>query len=447
MSLKLRVLLCGVIPFGGLSKNRSKMTLDSESFEFLQSIGSPSALHNAWRHLNKTNASSYGLSGESIETFQHNIDSKITSISEDVLAGKYRFSKNRAALIPKDNGSLRPLQIPEIRDRLVLKSLAIVIEKSFKHILERSKGVSFAYQEKTGIEDVTKKIKEYHDQGYKWVLEADIVKFFDKLEKTRLLTQYVYPNIPNASKIQDLIENGLSQQLDISKINAENLKYFEGLGSGIPQGNPLSPLLSNIYLAPFDSYMVEKSYKLIRYADDFIVMLKSEEEAKACFTKAGIFLKESLNLDLHPLGEKSKIINLDKEPFTFLSITYDGTNFYPGSKSIELLKRKIDKICFGPTSEETVLKILTKLKNTLEGWLSSYSFTDVDRYNDEIDSFINKQTLRALEGKKWRFTTASKGKLKSKYRVHGEDPYCLSDIQRAASGIPFCSQILKERRA
>ncbi|SHH90620.1 group II intron reverse transcriptase/maturase [Chryseolinea serpens] len=421
--------------------------LHDENNAFLRRVGSEEALRDAWRQLNKSNPDSFGLSGETISDFRINLESKIPKISQSILSGKYRFSKNRASLIPKDNGKFRPLQIPEIQDRLVLKSLAIQIEKEFAFKLSKSKDVSFAYQKGVGIQDAMKKIVEYYQDGYQWVLEADIVNFFDKVEKRRLLAQFVNPQLPNSQVVHKLIEKGLSMKLDLSDIGDSDQHYFQGLEGGIPQGNPLSPLFSNIYLQAFDSYMISQQYKLIRYADDFIVMLKSEEEARKCFDKVSKFLTEDLDLELHPLGMKSKIIKPDKEALSFLSITFDGVKMYPSEKNVTRFKDSIDKLCYAEQNNRTVLEILQRVKNALDGWLSCYFFTDVDRYFDEVDSHINRQIYLTLSKKDWKFLGRVTGKLKKKFRTPGTSADCFSDVQRRYSGVPFCKAIIDERRA
>ncbi len=419
----------------------------SEQEEFLHRVGSEHALREAWRQLNKTNPDSFGLSGETISEFKKDLDSKIPTISLQILAGKYKFSKNRASLIPKDNGKLRPLQIPEIKDRLVLKSLAIQIEQELNSKLKKSKGVSFAYQKGVGIQDAMKKISEYYAEGYQWVLEADIVNFFDKVEKRRLLVQFINPDIPNSPIVHKLIEKGLSQKIDLSSIPKADLHYFQNIEGGIPQGNPLSPLFSNVYLQPFDSYMIEQGYKLIRYADDFIVMLKSEEEATSCFQKVTNYLRENLELELHPLGNKSRIIRPDQEALSFLSITFDGIYMYPSSKNLARFKETIKKLCYADQDSRTVLEILLRVRNALDGWLSSYFFTDVDRYFTELDTHINRQLLFALNKKDWRFSNRVTGKIKMQFGKRGQSRDSLSNTQRKFSGVPFCKTIIDERRA
>jgi len=118
-------------------------------------ISSKDNLRTTWGKLNKANKSSYGLDNISIQDFESNLEDKISSISDKLRSNKYIFSKNRAILIPKPNGKFRPLQVPVISDRLVLKAIAIELEEQFEELISKSKGISFAYQKGYRLEHIS----------------------------------------------------------------------------------------------------------------------------------------------------------------------------------------------------------------------------------------------------------------------------------------------------
>ena len=130
------------------------------------------------------------------------------------------------------------------------------------------------------------------------------------------------------------------------------------MNTGIPQGNPLSPLLSNIYLSPFDLYIKEKGYNLVRYADDFIILCKKEADCEKAFRECEEILSK-LDLEIHPLedNDKTKIIDLSKSSIDFLSITFDGKSFYPSRDNVNRFKAKVRDICNGKI-EYNVLSLL-----------------------------------------------------------------------------------------
>lgn len=416
-------------------------------------IISVASLSEAWSKLNKDNKKSRGISDETIGEFGNNSEVNIAQISDLLNNEKFQFSPYKPVLIPKDNGEKRPLQIPEVRDRVVLKSIALTVEKIFESELQKSIGVSFAYQTGIGIEDAMAKIKENFQNGYHWVLEADIVKFFNNVNKEELLNKFIYPKI-NDEKLNKLIERASSPTIDaeeLNKMSFEEQQLFDGIESGIPQGNSLSPLFSNIYLRPFDDFMINRGYKLVRYADDFIVMFKTREEAQECYKIVFDFFSR-IGLEIYELNKeiegktKTKIIDLECETLTFLSITYDGKQFYPSLKNVERFKKRIETICYGKYPNKSVMAVLTKLSNSIDGWFSSYYYTNVERYSSEIDSYVNRHVLLGLREFDWRFTNKTKGILPKKYRTTETSFECLSKKQRQHSGIPFADEIINARR-
>lgn len=412
----------------------------------LQKISSEKKLLEAWGKLNKANKSSYGIDNISIEDFGANIDDKISSISKKLREGSYKFSKNRAVLIPKSNGKFRPLQVPTISDRLVLKAIAIELESQFEKTIKKSDGFSFAYQKKLGVKDAIDKIKEHYDKGNNIVLEADLVNFFGEVDKEKLLITQIFPELPDES-LNHLINSALNQEIGgLDKIKEHQKKYFEGLNTGIPQGNPLSPLLSNIYLSPFDVYLKSKGHLLVRYADDFVIMCKNESECERAYNDS-LDILTKLDLKIHPLEEsdKTKIVDLTSSTFDFLSITFDGKSFYPSIENIDRIKSKIRDICNGKI-QYNVLSLLKKVFNVFDGWVSAFYYTDVERYSEEIDYYINRQLFLALRKFDWKFTASSQGKIPHKYRNDKQSPDCLSNAQRQKSGIPNCNELLSEKR-
>jgi group II intron reverse transcriptase/maturase len=415
------------------------------SLEFLE--------YEAWAGLNKSNPESYGLSEETVAEFKSQIQSRLISIREQLLKGTYKFSPTRASVIPKDNGKFRPLQIPEIQDRVVLKGLAIILEQELKPLLKSSEGYSFAYQKKIGVRDAVKQMKEYYDNGYKYIFEADIVNFFPTVDRGSLLKK-IFKYLPDDS-LNKLIEEGISQPVGgLENIRNEYHSLFDkNNANGIPQGNPLSPLFSNLYLAPFDLEMKNRNLSLIRYADDFIVMCKDYESAFLAYQFSKDYLENILNLKVHELGSeltsKTRIVQPNQTPFSFLSVGFDGSKLFPSRKSIDKFIANISKICNSESTLTSVYFILFKLKFSVEGWVSTYFYTDLERYFEEIEITINQQLFFALKKLGWPLSSKSLSKVKAAYRkrINGklDSGDCLSDIQRKNSGVPFCKDVLKER--
>ena len=359
-------------------------------------------LTNAWNLLNKDNEDSYGLSGQSIKDFDQNLASNIESISKELKANTFRFSPTRAAVIKKDNGKYRPLQIPEIRDRIVLKALSTLLEEQFSETLYKSDKISFAYQRGKGVREAVLQMKSLYQKGGKVILKADIINFFEEVQKDKLLKEQIYPNLSDNS-INQLIRASMSQRLGgLNRLKKEHKLLFKNAGYGIPQGNPLSPLLSNIYLSKFDLYLKKLDYSVIRYADDFIVVFKSEEEANKGYEEINKFLNEELSLKIHSLetkNGKTEIINPTEKELSFLSIKFDGNNIYPGKDTLGILKSRIKSVI--KTGELNSL-LYQEIYDVVEKWIALYSYTDIERYFDEIDLYLTVQLTKKFGNQQYK---------------------------------------------
>jgi group II intron reverse transcriptase/maturase len=418
--------------------------------KLFEELSSVEHLSSAWKQLNKTNLDSFGLSGESIADFKSDVDVNINSLSRELKSGKFKFSPTRPYLIPKDNGKFRPLQISEVKDRVVLKGLALILERELNHLLQLSDGFSFAYQKGKGIQDALKKIQEYYENGDRYVYEADIIDFFGKVNRDVLIEKV-------CSELQDdslnyLIADGIKPRVGSLESIPEDCHLLFHDGGGIPQGNPLSPLFSNIYLAPFDEEMKRRNFHLVRYADDFVVMTPSKNSATKAYETSKNFLEGQLGLNIHKLSSeenaKTRIVDPTTELFSFLSVTFDGNHLFPSIKSKDKFINRILMLS-SQSKGFDVAKLLTKLRNSHDGWISTYLFTDVGRYFEEIDCLINYSVYKYLRNSGWVFQRSSLGKLPKKFRNVSQGVFesgeCLSPQQRASSGIPLSSAIYKLR--
>lgn len=419
----------------------------------LESIASPLYLKESWDKLNKSNRTSHGMSYETIDEFKNTLDIQIQAISKQLLSKKYSFNEVRAVLIPKKNpGEFRPLRIADIRDRLVQKALSSKLEEllSAKYLLNNQ--CSFAYQKDKGIEQAIGKMIEHFKNGCNIILEADIKKFFDTVNRKKLL-QKVFDDLPDTS-INNLIEDALSQSVGNLEHHAhEYHHYFLDSIEGIPQGNSLSPLLANIYLADFDQRMINEKLALVRYADDFIVLCKSHEDAERALLIAKEELEKRLGLELHDLlnpphskFSKTRIVNPFFHVFSFLSIRFDGRSVWVSEKKVKGLLEKISTITdvekYNTDKEfKGILTIINKTKNLIEGWLASYKFVDVDRDFSEIDPYISYRLCQAFIKLGYKLKPNSLDLFK--FRGEKKHSQIFNKLQRENSGVPYCEDFIK----
>lgn len=255
-------------------------------------------------HVVKENHGCAGVDGVTIEQYEGNLDINLKILHNEIIEQTYFPLPLLKILVDKGNGEGRALCIPTIRDRVVQAAVLQIIEP----ILEREfEECSFAYRKGRSVKQAVYKIKEYYEQGYRWIVDADIDAFFDSVDHALLLAKFKkYVSIPY---IQKLIELWLKAEI----WDGEFLTVLE---KGIPQGSPISPILANLFLDELDEALLRKGYRLIRYSDDFVILCKKPEEAKNALQLS----KQTLEKLLLKLDEE-QILNFE-DGFKFLGVTF-----------------------------------------------------------------------------------------------------------------------------
>ncbi|MEB3217020.1 MAG: group II intron reverse transcriptase/maturase [Nostocales cyanobacterium 94392] len=273
------------------------------------------ALHNFQRAWQKV-ADKRGCAGvdkETIDAFAHNQAVNIYQLRDAVANGSYEPQPCRQVIIPKKNGKLRELKIPTVRDRIVQQALLNVF---YPIMEEKFSSASFAYRPNLSYLNAVEKIADFRDEGYNWVFDADIVKFFDNIEHSRLLQQIrIYLEHPG---ILCLIKSWIS----VGVLTDDGLVISQ---KGIPQGAVISPILANIYLHKFDEFVTESNLKLVRYADDFLVLATTQAEILQAQTEIINFL-DSMGLEINL--EKTQITNFERG-FCFLGHGFLENAIFP----------------------------------------------------------------------------------------------------------------------
>ncbi|MFA6217860.1 MAG: reverse transcriptase domain-containing protein [Candidatus Omnitrophota bacterium] len=357
----------------------------------LQKIAKKENLFLAWSRINQK-PRSHGIDNETIQSFKENLYLNIKNINKSLLAGGYHFSPYKGQKLEK-KGKTRILKIPTVKDRIVQRAIRNVIEKRFtSDFLE----CSFGYIERLGIKDAVEKILKFKDDGNYIVLEADIQKFFDTVDKEKL-----FALIMNKFKKDSGIEKLLREALNSEIGNPEIFNYteIEGLNNseiGIPQGGILSPLFANIYLSDFDKKILATGYKLIRYADDFIVLCKSKEEAKAAHVLCKEILEGELYLKLHPLDNSSTAktrISDFKQGFKYLGIQFGYDYICPSEPSRNNFKNRIEEL----TNYNKVSSLVGNFKElslVIYGWGNVYNYCKNQKTREifmALDEYVLKR--------------------------------------------------------
>ena len=395
-------------------------------------------LLGAWEDISRSaKPGSHGQSEQTIQDFRSNLKSDLEIIRKELLDGTYQLGAVRAVTAKKKGGKKRPLRIADIRDRVVQRAITRKLEKPLEKKFNLLNPASYAYLRGRGVQSAIKQMLQYHQAGCRFVFEADIVSFFDTVDIQKLLNEMIFPVLPDTS-LQDLITAAFNMEIgNRNDLPEEDWELYPESSTGLPQGGYLSPLFSNVYLSGFDKKMLEANFRLIRYADDFVVLCSSNEEAEKAYDLSRKILEQELGLELHAreddnLTGRTRIVRPSQTTIQFLGIQFNGARIWPADEKRQKLSQKLTDLMHskGDDRAKTVSKLLISTHNLLEGWIASYGFTDINKaYADKIDQQVNKNLWIALKRMDWRL-----------------DGNSLSGEQRATSGVLHIYNYLHKTR-
>lgn len=350
-------------------------------------------LRDAWKKLSKRKKSK-GSDGVTIEAFSGDLDSELRKISKELRDGTYRMRLLRPSVLKAGFKKPRPLQIPAVRDRVVMKALALYIQPSFDNF---NLPCSFAYikGKDRGVPAVIGKVHDLVARGFIHYFEADIVNFFGTVDRSTLWEKFA-KRVRHRS-ILPILKQCFEQELDnLEAFQVEYEKLFAGATAGIPQGGVLSPMLANFYLYEFDRAVTEKGFELIRYADDFVVMCATQQDAERAHIECRKLLG-GLGLQIHPLGanSKSRIGCFSTDGLQFVGVQFEGTLTKPDPKVIRRFKEKVSLV-LKPHSGDSLAETLQSLKNLIIGWGNGYKAMHVQKTFLDLDDFIKQEVVRYL---------------------------------------------------
>ena len=277
---------------------------------------SPNNFELAWRKV-AANQGCAGVDRETIKQFGNHTERNLTQLLRQVARGTYRPLPLRQLVIPKKSNGWRILRVPTVRDRIVQQALLNVLHPVLEPQFEP---VSFAYRPGRSHKLAVEKVSAWHRRGYDWLLDGDILSYFDQVDHDRLV-QEVDERL-GASDFETLTLRLIEQWNTVGTLTPAGLVLPE---RGIPQGSVVSPILANVYLDDFDEAMQDSRFKLVRFADDFVVLGRSQKQADQAQVKVAELL-DAMGLRLHP--DKTQITNFDRG-FRFLGHAFVGDVVVP----------------------------------------------------------------------------------------------------------------------
>jgi len=248
-------------------------------------------LYQAWQRVKESHGGA-GVDEVTLKAFEANLDANLLKLQSDMANHTYRPLPLLRLLVEKPNGEARPLSIPAVRDRVAQAAVLNTIEPIFNKEFETC---SFAYRKGHSYREAILQVKKYRDEGYRFIVDADIDAFFDNIDHDLLLT-----------KVKSLIQDKDILWLIGMWVKAEvwDGKRVYRMTKGIPQGSVISPILANLFLDEFDEALLKKGYKLVRYADDFVILCKTEPEAERALE-----LTDKVLADLKLILDEKQIID------------------------------------------------------------------------------------------------------------------------------------------
>ena len=355
--------------------------------ELLEKILSRDNMNLAYKRV-KANKGASGIDDMQVDELLQYLKENGKQIKEDIRQGKYNPKAVRRVEIPKADGSKRKLGIPTVVDRVIQQAIAQELSKIYEPIFSEN---SYGFRPNRSCHDAILKAKEIMNNGYKWVVDIDLEKFFDTVNQDLLIS--IIRRTVNEDKAVSLIRKYLQAGVLVNGV-------FEKTEKGTPQGGNISPILSNIMLNELDKELEKRGLQFVRYADDCIIFTKSKKAAERVMESITKFIEKKLRLKVN--RQKSKV----DRPWR---IKYLGFSFYQTKGKIEIrihpksVARFKDKIRI-ITSRSNAMSMETrykKLKQTTVGWVNYFKITNMQKIVQKLDKWIRRR-IRMCYWKQWK---------------------------------------------
>lgn len=400
--------------------------------ELLEKILSKDNMNTAFKRV-KANKGASGIDDMQVDELLQYLKENGEQIKEDIRNGRYNPKAVRRVEIPKADGSKRKLGIPTVVDRVIQQAIAqqlsIIYEPKFSEN-------SYGFRQNKSAQDAVTRAKEIINNGYKWIVDLDIEKFFDTVNQDILIS--IIRRTVNEDKVVSIIRKYLQAGVLVNGV-------YEKTEKGIPQGGNISPILSNIMLNELDKEVEKRGLQFVRYADDCVIFTKSKKSAKRVKENITRFIERKLRLKVNK--DKSKVDRPRR-------IKYLGFSFYQAKgrveirihpKSIAKFKDKIREI----TSRSNAMSMetrYTKLKQIIRGWVNYFKIANMGKIAQRLDEWIRRR-IRMCYWKQWK-------KIKTKHEnlvrlgIENQKAWEYANTRKSywrISDTPFMHQILNNK--
>ena len=338
----------------------------------------------------KANRGAPGVDHVTVAMYEARLDANLAALSAALRDDTYRPQPIRRHWIPKGPRARRPLGIPTVRDRIVQTALRLVLEPIFETTFAPH---SYGFRPQRSTKQALRRVVTLLRAGYRYVVDADLQAYFDSI-----------PHAPLRARVQTKVSDGRVLALVDAFLQQP---IFEGLAQwtvdeGTPQGAVISPLLANLYLDPLDRAVAAAGYAIVRYADDFVILCRTAEDATQALALVQRWT-EAAGLRLHP--EKTHLVDMQQPGgFDFLGYHFERGHRWPRAKSLRKLKDAVRQKT-RRTNGYSLACIIADVNRTLVGWLeyfkhSHYTFRDLDKWiRMRLRSILRKRMRRRGRGR------------------------------------------------
>jgi RNA-directed DNA polymerase len=348
-------------------------------YSLMDKVHPETSLRAAFAHVAR-NRGAAGVDHVTVEAFAADLDGNVRRLSDHLRTGIYCPQAIRRHWIPKPGSKeQRPLGIPTVRDRVVQTALRAVLEPIFERDFAAH---SYGFRPGRGCKDALRRVDDLLHSGHVYIVDADLKSYFDTIPHDRLLA-LVGQRVSDGSIVK-LLEGFLSQGV------------LDGLDAwtpeqGTPQGAVISPLLSNIYLDPLDHLLASRGLEMVRYADDFVVLCRSAEQAAAALALVQQWTAQA-GLVLHP--QKTRLIDARTDAFEFLGYRFERGHRWPRRKSLAKLADRI-RAATPRTSGQSLERIIADLNPVLRGWFGYFKHCHRASF-PPLDGFVRRRLRSVL---------------------------------------------------
>lgn len=356
--------------------------------ELLEKILAKDNLNKAYKKVYQNKGAS-GVDGVTVYDIKEYIQNNRDEILSQIRNRKYKPQPVRRVQIPKDNGKMRNLGIPTVMDRIIQQAMVQVLSPIYEKQFSES---SFGFRPGRSCEQAVIKALELLNDGNDWIVDIDLEKFFDTVNQDRLITI-----------IRRTIKDGDVVSLIMKYLKAGVMEngIVKATKVGTPQGGNLSPLLSNIMLNELDKELEARGLNFVRYADDCIILVKSEKAANRVLSSVSKFIERKLGLKVN--AEKSKVTRPTQTKylgFSFWKSTKGQWKPKPHLKSYQKLKRKL-KILTNRSWSISLDNRIKRINYLVRGWVNYFKIANMKNAITEIDEHLRTR-IRVIIWKQWK---------------------------------------------